>query len=81
MYVMKNGDTVEVNSLRDNEITISITKIHNDSNIISDYRKMIVKTKWFYENYSHNIFKMSWKIFLWYRKTIDHFIGLNTHFI
>ena len=59
MYVMKNGDTVEVNSLRDNEIRISITKSHNDSNLIADYRKMIVTNKWFYENYSHNVFKMS----------------------
>ena len=59
MYVMKNGDTVEVNSLMANEIRISITKSHNDSNLISDYRKMTVTSKWFYENYSHNVFKMS----------------------
>ena len=59
MYVMKNGDTVEVNSLMGNEIKISITKSHNDSNLISDYREMIVTNEWFYENYSHNIFKIS----------------------
>ena len=59
MYVIKNGDIVEANSLMGNEIRISITKSHNDSNLISDYREMIVTSKWFYENYSHNIFKMS----------------------
>lgn len=60
MYVMKNGDMVEIYSLMGHdEIRINITKSHNDSNIISDYRKMTVTSKWFYENYSHNIFKMS----------------------
>ena len=60
MYVMKNGDMVEIYSqMGHDEIRINITKTHNDSNLISDYKTMTVTNKWFYENYSHNVFKMS----------------------
>ena len=58
MYVMKNGDIVEVCSFMGRDILIGITKPHNDSRIISDYREMTVTSKWFHENYSHNVFKM-----------------------
>ena len=41
------------------DVVIRITKSNNDSRLISDYREMTVTNKWFHENYSHNVFKMS----------------------
>ena len=58
VYVMKNGDMVEVQSFKGRDIMIRITKSNNDSRLISDYREMTVTSKWFHENYSHNVFKM-----------------------
>ena len=58
VYVMKNGDMVEVQSFKGHDIMIRITKSQNDSRLISDYREMTVTSKWFHENYSHNVFKM-----------------------
>lgn len=59
MIVLKNGDTIKNYALLGNIVKIGIINSHKCSYLISDYKKTTVSYKWFCENYSHNVFKMS----------------------